>query len=90
MKVSESTINALLQQEDIEGFVNLGAPSDEYLSEAQNITASISQLSENERTEANITALLVIEWAQSFNLSEADIFPRREAFQRLAAAILKA
>lgn len=89
MKISTATINALFQQEDMEGYINLGAPSDEYSSEAENIAAAISQLKDSEISEENITALLIVEWMKSFNLSESDIAPRAEALHRIAKDIIK-
>jgi hypothetical protein len=89
MKISADTLNALFQQEDIEGYINLGAPSDEYTSEAANVAAAISQLESNEITEENITALLILEWMRSFDLSEADIALRAAALQRIARLILQ-
>ncbi len=87
MKISKDIINSLLQQEDIEGYINLGAPSDEYLSEAENITAAISKLKANEITEENLIALLTLEWMQSFDLSEKEAILRAPALQKIARSI---
>jgi len=89
LKISADILNALFQQEDIEGYINLGAPSDEYASEAANVAAALSQLEDSEITEENITALLILEWMQSFDLSDADIAPRAAALQRIARWILQ-
>lgn len=42
-----------------------------------------------EITEENITAILILEWMQSFDLSDADIAPRAAALQRIAWLILQ-
>ncbi len=89
MTISEDSLNALLQEEDIEGFINLGAPSDEYLSEATNIATAISLLKKDEVTKDNITALITLEWMQSFNLLESDMESRKYAIQRIAKSIIE-
>lgn len=61
MKISPKIINAILEKEDIEGYVRLGAPSDEYASEAEDIAAAIMHLDKSEITLENITAILTSE-----------------------------
>lgn len=87
MKIKHSIINTFLQTEDIEGFIELGSPADEYLAEAVNIAAAISQLNNNELDIETITAILALEWVQSFDLSEADIADRSAAILRVAKLI---
>ncbi len=41
-------INKILQLEDIEGLIEAGAPSDEYLSEAEAIALIVSNASEQD------------------------------------------
>lgn len=89
MKISANILNALFQQEDIEGYINLGVPSDEYESEAANVAAALLQLEGSEITEENIAALLILEWMQSFDLSDADIAPRAAALQKIVKLILQ-
>lgn len=54
-----------------------------------NVVAVLSQLEGNEITEENIAALLILEWMQSLDLSDADIAPRAAALQRTAKLILQ-
>jgi hypothetical protein len=44
MKISAAIINSILMDEDIEGYQDLGSPSDEYLSEAENIYQALIKL----------------------------------------------
>lgn len=89
MKKSADYINTILQQEDIEGYIRMGAPSDEYASESAHIATAISQLDNNDITLENITAILVVEWQESFQLTEAEMLLRRNALQSAAQIILK-
>lgn len=89
MKISSKNINSILEKEDIEGYVHLGAPSDEYTSESKDIAAAILQLDESERTEENIIAILMLEWMESFNLSETDMAQRADALRNVAKAIMQ-
>lgn len=90
MEISVNTINSILEQEDIEGYINLGAPSnDEYASEAADIAAAISQLDDSEITEGNIMALFALKWMENFNLSESDISQRTEALRRVTKTLMQ-
>lgn len=89
MEISVNTINSILEQEDIEGYINLGAPSNEYASEAADIAAAISQLDDSEITEGNIMALLALKWMENFNLSESDISQRTEALRRVTKTLMQ-
>jgi hypothetical protein len=46
MRISSETIESILQQEDIEGLLNLGAPRDEYSFEAKEIAAELHAVNE--------------------------------------------
>ena len=88
MQIHVSDINDLLIQEDVEGFIELGAPQDEYESEAALIAAAILQLKENERTEDAILSVMAIIWMNNFNLGDDEMQLRLPALQRVAQAIV--
>ena len=88
MQIHVSDINDLLIQEDVEGFIELGAPQDEYESEAAFIAAAILQLKENERTEDAILSVMAIIWMNNFNLGDDEMQLRLPALQRVAQAIV--
>ena len=54
MKLTTQTLYELLQDSDIEGFIELGAPDDEYNSEAQSLSLALAELDSEELTEKNI------------------------------------
>lgn len=84
MSISHTAIQKLLNTEDIEGLVELGAPEDEYAAEAKEIVVAVHKLGKEQMTEANIVAIIALVWAKSFNLSEQDIKKRLSAFKRVA------
>jgi hypothetical protein len=88
MQIHVSDINDLLIQEDVEGFIALGAPQDEYESEAALIAAAILQLKENEQTEDAILSVIAIIWMNNFNLGDDEMQLRLPALQRVAQAIV--
>ena len=79
-------INHILQQEDIEGLIEAGAPSDEYASEADAIAKMITNLSEQNRE--NLENAIYTYWEEVFNLSADEMILRREAIQRVTVNIL--
>ncbi|MDX2095762.1 MAG: hypothetical protein SFW64_07495 [Alphaproteobacteria bacterium] len=89
MQLHVSDVNELLIQEDVEGFIELGAPHDEYESEAALIAAAILQLKENERTEDAILSVMAIIWMNNFNLGDDEMQHRIPALRRIAQEILK-
>ena len=86
---SVSIIDSILQAEDIEGLLELGAPKDEYSSEAAEIKCSLETLNPSDTTEDRISALVVSVWAKAFNLSGEEIEKRSPAFRRVARELLK-
>ncbi|NBX67031.1 MAG: hypothetical protein EBQ96_08560 [Proteobacteria bacterium] len=82
-KTTYTEINALLVQEDIEGYINFGAPDDEYSSEAQEITTAIAALSHEELTKENVTAIVAAIWAQNFNLAGGELELRMPNIRKL-------
>ncbi|MBS1853543.1 MAG: hypothetical protein JST79_21810 [Acidobacteria bacterium] len=83
-----TSIANILREEDIEGFIQLGAPSDEYNSEASKIATAICRLG-NDFSEAQVAKVLEEVWKDSFGLlSTEDIEARRTAFQCVARRIM--
>jgi hypothetical protein len=87
MSISEARVNHILIHEDIEGLIGLGAPEDEYASEASQIAQAISMLSADERTSEKIRAIVALVWSESFGLSAQDITLRTEAIVRTVSRI---
>lgn len=88
MHITTNNINALLVQEDVEGLIDAGAPADEYLDEAAQITAALLLLEQSQLTEENILSTLSLVWLRSFELSEQDMKLRVSALERIAQQIL--
>ncbi len=87
--VSVSTIDAILQAEDIEGLLELGAPRDEYSHEALAIEAGLEAFRPSDATEDRVFALVASVWANAFDLVDQDIDKRSSAFRRVARQILE-
>ncbi|MFZ5930347.1 MAG: hypothetical protein ACOY15_03915 [Pseudomonadota bacterium] len=88
MQITVSSIDNILIQEDIEGFIEAGAPADEYQDEAAQIAASIARLAEADFLEENILAIISLIWIKSFELAENDVALRLPALRRVTRAIL--
>lgn len=88
MNISKSTINGLLQAADIEGFINLGTPEDEYENEAEIITRCLNEMTSADISNDVVLTVLTEVWKTSFNLDAQDIRARQKDFAMLAQAIL--
>ena len=89
MVISLARIGAILQAEDIEGLLSLGAPKDEYSHEAAEIKSALADLDEDNATQDQISALVMNVWKRSFGpLSDGDVEKRFPAFRQLAQRIL--
>lgn len=88
MCVFADHLNNLLEKEDIEELISLGAPSDEYSKEAASIAASITKLQKDQRNEGAITAIIAMVWSQNFDKAPKDIEKRMEAFKRIAKKVM--
>jgi hypothetical protein len=82
-----TSIKNILGEEDIEGLIQMGAPADEYNSEAREIEAAMSRLGDK-RSEEQVVQVLEDVWKGFFDLSTEDIELRRDALQRLARRIV--
>lgn len=89
MKITAQTIAPLLRQADIEGYIALGAPADEYDSEAEALALAFSELNDDEATVENIVAIITESWKQSFNLGETDLGMRKSEIQNFAETIVR-
>lgn len=88
MNTDWKVINGYLQAADIEGLIEIGAPSDEYESEAQDIARGLVELSKEDWGQADIVAIISLVWARSFNLASDDMAKRLSAIQQVANRII--
>ncbi len=83
-----SIIKTILREEDIEGLIQIGAPADEYNSEAREIASAIARFGPNTTKEQLMQAVEEV-WKDSFGpLSGSEIEVRRDAFRRVAQRIM--
>jgi hypothetical protein len=89
--ISELTakIESILRIEDVEGLIELGAPADEYASEARDIALAIAKLHPSPITETSVVAIIALVWGKSFDRSAKEIEQRLPAFRRIAQRILQ-
>ena len=89
MIFSLTTIEAILQFEDIEGFLALGAPSNEYHDEASEIQAALERLDTHEVTHDRVAVLVMETWERAFGpFSEEDRENRKSVLERVVHGIL--
>ncbi len=87
MPISYVQIQQVLNDEDIEGLLRIGAPRDEYEPESQLIAQAIEQTCE--LTEDHLTAVVENTWRERFGpFSEEQLRARHSAFRRVAQHIL--
>ena len=90
MKVTTSDIQRILNAEDIEGLLELGAPPDEYSQEAETIAATLRQDTRVVISEESLTTIILDAWARWFGpLSDDDLRRRSPAFRNVARRILR-
>lgn len=89
MTISHVQIQQVLNDEDIEGLLQVGAPTDEYETEARMIAETITQAHESKLTEERLTAVVRSTWAEMFGpFSEDQLRQREAAFQRVARRVM--
>ena len=71
MKVSNDTVQRALDAEDIEGVLAMGAPADEYESEARMIAGRLRTL-EDDLSEDAIVAVIESVWTERFAAAQGD------------------
>jgi hypothetical protein len=84
MLINEQDIMRILQEHDIEGYLSLGAPSDEYEREAK---AILSFSKEEGKDFQRWLEKLEVFWAASFDLSEEELNLRKPNLLQLAEAL---
>jgi len=89
MRISTQLIDSLLRRADIEGLIQLGAPTDEYSSEAQVIALALAELDDSEINAENITAIVSDVWRKSFGLAASDLEARRSAIDSFAKQLIQ-
>ena len=88
MDVSYTDVETIFRVEDIEGLIEMGAPDDEYDSEAKEIFDTLKGFGEDQFTEDNIVAVISRVWKKMFDLDENDISKRMPAFKKVALDLL--
>jgi hypothetical protein len=89
MIISTAKIDSILQEEDIEGLLNLGAPKDEYSHEAEEIRAALEGLSENEASFDQVAPIVMTIWERSFGpFSPDDLQKRAPVLRQVVQRIL--
>lgn len=84
MTISFSDIDTALREEDIEGLIALGTPTDEYSSEAKEIADALQLLHNECPNEEVLVSIISHVWSESFHRSEQELEERKPAFQRVA------
>ncbi len=83
-----SIIKTILREEDIEGLIQIGAPADEYDSEAHEMASAIARFGAS-ATEQQLVLAVEEVWKDSFGpFSGSEIEVRRDAFRRVAQRIM--
>jgi hypothetical protein len=88
MTIDLDSVNDLVTEQDVEGFIADGAPADEYESEAEEVFAALFALPTPEATRERILAILEQTWKKNFSLSEYELNQRRPAFEKIVERIL--
>ena len=84
-----STVQEVLQAEDPEGLLELGAPTDEYSEEAKQIASELRRFGADELTEERVAGVVRDVWVKAFGpFSEEDIRKRLPAFRQAASRIV--
>lgn len=88
-------VQQVLNREDIEGLLSLGAPHDEYEGEAEKVAQAIQHMllntGELHLSSDRVAGALREVWARAFGpYSEEDLAKREAAFRRAATQIIRA
>ena len=81
------SVQELVANVDVEGFIAEGSPADEYETEADLLFHRVQSFSTDELTSAKLLPILENIWKRSFELSEAGIAMRRPKLIELAGQI---
>ena len=88
MIIDLDSVNDLVTEQDVEGFIADGAPADEYEGEIEEVFAALQALPAEEATQERIVAVLRQTWRKNFNLSDAALDQRGPGMEKIAARIL--
>jgi hypothetical protein len=88
MTIDLDSVNDLVTEQDVEGFIADGAPADEYESEVEEVFAALFALPTPEATQERILAILEQTWKKNFSLSEYELNQRRPALEKIVERIL--
>jgi len=88
MNIDLDSINDLVTEQDVEGFIADGAPADEYEGEIEEVFAALKELPAEEATQERIVAVLQQTWRKNFSLSDAELAQRGPGLQKIAERIL--
>jgi hypothetical protein len=87
--MSTSAILVVLNEEDVEGLRALGAPADEYDSEAQMIAAAVDQLGPNDLVSDRVLEIVTDVCSRRFGPFDGEQLRRRQpVYRRVAQRIL--
>jgi hypothetical protein len=85
-------INELLRYQDIEGLLAMGAPGDEYESEAQMIADRVDDAErrtpDHKIAREEVETIVAAVWAEMFGLSDEDSRRRKDAFAAIATRLV--
>lgn len=81
------SVQELVANADIEGFIAEGSPADEYETEAELLFHRVEHFSTEELTSTKLLPILEDIWQRSFDLHEPGIAMRRPKLTELAAQI---
>jgi hypothetical protein len=85
--MNREKIDSMLQAEDIEGLIGIGAPTDEYVGESLKIFLGLENLETTLVTLDDILSVIRQVWRESFDLREDELAKREDAFRRVALEI---
>jgi hypothetical protein len=88
MTIDLDSVNDLVTEQDVEGFIADGAPADEYEGEVEEVFAALVALPAHEATKERTFAILEQTWKKNFSLSDEDLKQRRPALEKIAERIL--
>ena len=79
----------IFRLEDPEGLIALGAPEDEYDSEADELQTELDALDESDITRARVSSIIINIWQDYFGpFTEEELRKRQPVLQRLVQRIL--
>ena len=77
MKIDLDSVNDLVTEQDVEGFIADGAPADEYDTEAEELFKAIQHFATKELVSTRLMPILKRIWAVNFNVSGDELVSRQ-------------